>query len=128
MANSIRTTSNLIMARDSRGRRKAEYARHAPGRAMAPSLFSRRKIAVWGGLLVLVLLLLFCRLAYWQWEKAEAKFALQAELDARSLGPLQEMPTQPAEAEALRYHRFVLRGEYNAAHQILIDNRVHAER
>lgn len=95
---------------------------------MARTPYSRRRVAFWGGLLLLVLLPTFGWLGLWQWQKAEAKFARQAELDARSLGPLLEMPAEPADAESLRYHRFILRGEYDAGHQILIDNRVHAER
>lgn len=93
---------------------------------MTRTLYSRRQIAIWGGLLMLVLLPLFGCLGHWQWEKAETKFARQAELDTRSQGTLLEMPGQPADAESLRYHRFVLRGEYDAARQVLIDNRVHA--
>jgi surfeit locus 1 family protein len=95
---------------------------------MNRSLYSRRHIAVWGGLLMLILLPAFCWLGFWQWDKAAAKFARQSELDARSQGQLLEMPLQAADAEALRYHRFILHGEYDAAHQVLIDNRVHAER
>lgn len=94
---------------------------------MTASLYSRRQVALWGGLLLALLLPAFIWAGLWQWQKAEAKFALQAELDARSQGAVQEMPAQAADAEALRYHRFVLRGEYDAAHQVLIDNRVHAE-
>lgn len=93
---------------------------------MTASLYSRRQIAIWGGLAMVVLLPLFSWLGMWQWEKAEARFARQAELDARSQGPALEMPVAAAEAEALRHHRFALAGEYDAKRQILIDNRVHA--
>ncbi|HZX32814.1 MAG TPA: SURF1 family protein [Rhodocyclaceae bacterium] len=87
-------------------------------------LYSRRQVALWGGLLLLVLLPLFISLGMWQWNKAEAKFARQADLEALSRGAPAAMPRQPASAESLRYRHFALLGEYDAARQILIDNRV----
>lgn len=95
---------------------------------MAGTPYSRRQIALWGGLLLLVLMPAFCGLGLWQLGKAKAKFALQAELDLRSQGTPAELPHQLAAADTLRYRRFVLRGEYDAGHQVLIDNRVHDER
>lgn len=95
---------------------------------MTRILYSRRQILVWGGLLLLLLLPAFVSLGLWQWNKAQGKLARQAELDARSQGAVVAMPAQAAPADALRYYRFVLRGEYDAGHQILIDNRVQAER
>lgn len=87
-------------------------------------MYSRRRVALWGGLLLLVLLPLFVSLGMWQWNKAEAKLARQADLEARSRGALVEMPRQPASAESLRYRHFTLQGEYDGSRQILIDNRV----
>lgn len=130
MANSIRTSNSLITGRTSRGkgRLKSEYARHAPPPAIKRIPYSRRGVALWGGLLLLVLLPLFAGLGIWQLRKAEDRFGRQAELEARSRGAPAAMPEQPAAAGELRYRRFVLRGEYESESQFLVDNRVHAGR
>lgn len=91
---------------------------------MNPMLYSRRRVALWGGLLLLVLVPAFISLGLWQWNKAQAKLARQAELDALSQGPALAMPMEPASAESLRHRRFALQGEFDPARQILIDNRV----
>lgn len=95
---------------------------------MAQSLYSRRAVLLWGGLLLLLLLPAFGSLGLWQWNKGQAKLSRQAELDTLSRTAPAAMPTLPAPAESLRYRRFVLRGEYDANRQILIDNRVYRER
>lgn len=87
-------------------------------------LYSRRQVALWGGLLLLLLLPAFVSLGLWQWNKAQAKLIQQAELDRQSRGAVVEMPRQPAPAESLRYRRFALQGEYDATRQILVDNRI----
>ncbi len=94
----------------------------APRRQARPC--ARLRILVWGGLLVAVLVAGFVSLGLWQWNKYALKTALQAELDARSHGPLIEMPRRPASADFLRYRHVELTGEFDAARQILIDNRV----
>ena len=91
---------------------------------MNPMLYSRRRVALWGGLLLLVLLPAFISLGLWQWDKGQAKLARQAEVDALGHGPALAMPKEPATAESLRHRRFALQGEFDPAHQILIDNRV----
>jgi len=100
-----------------------QYARR-PG---PPARASRRQVAILGALVLAVLLPLFISLGLWQWRKAEAKTALQLELDARSHDAAIAMPTTPADADALRHRRVVLRGSYDASHQVLIDNRLHQE-
>lgn len=72
----------------------------------------------------------FISLGLWQWRKAETKTAQQIELDARSHDIAIAMPitlANAADVESLRHHRLLLRGTYDAAHQILIDNRLHQE-
>ena len=81
-------------------------------------------ILIWGGLLVAVLVAGFVALGLWQWNKYAAKTALQAELDQRSRNALIAMPRRPASADFLRYRHVELSGEFEAARQILIDNRV----
>jgi len=102
---------------------RPQYAR----RPLAPARTSRRQVALWGGLLLAVLLPTFVSLGLWQWRKAETKTALQVELDARSADTPVAMPGQPVAADTLRYRRVILRGTYDAAHQVLIDNRPYRE-
>ncbi|MBS1189084.1 MAG: Surfeit locus 1 [Rhodocyclaceae bacterium] len=95
---------------------------------MNRTLYSRRRVALWGGLLLLLLLPAFVSLGLWQWHKAQAKLARQAELDLLGQGAPAAMPTGLAGANSLRHRRFSLQGEYDASRQILIDNRVYQER
>lgn len=103
-----------------------EYARIAPPATSTSG--SLRQPLVWGALLVVLLAILFVSLGLWQWRKFEVKTRLQGELDERSRAALVAMPATPTAAESLRYRHLSLRGEFDAAHQILIDNRVHRER
>ncbi|HJV93023.1 MAG TPA: SURF1 family protein, partial [Azonexus sp.] len=84
-------------------------------------------MAILGGLLLAVLLPAFISLGLWQWRKAEAKTQLQSELDIRSHDAAIAMPTKPVDGEALRYHRIILRGTFDAGRQFLLDNQVHQE-
>ncbi len=84
-------------------------------------------MAILGGLLLALLLPSFVSLGLWQWRKAESKTALQIELDSRSHDAAIAMPTTPADVDALRHRRVILRGSYDAAHQVLIDNRPYRE-
>lgn len=69
----------------------------------------------------------FVSLGLWQWRKAETKTAIQSELDSRSSDLAVAMPTAPADIDELRHRRVLLRGTYDAARQVLIDNRLHRE-
>ena len=124
MANSINTTNSLNMATSPEGDSSPEYARLAGGGATS----GRRDILLWGGLLTAALVALFVNLGLWQWNKYDFKSRLQADLDSRSQGALVTLPGSPTDAEALRHRHFTARGEYDAAHQVLIDNRVHEDR
>lgn len=72
-----------------------------------------------------LLVTFFLAAGHWQWDKATHKRALQAQIDAgRTAAPL-AMPTSlVGDTQALRYRRLTARGEYEPAHQILLDNRV----
>lgn len=100
-----------------------QYARQPS----APARAGRRQVAILGGLLLAVLLPTFVSLGLWQWRKAEAKTALQTELDTRRHDAPVALPTTPADAESLRHRRVIVRGRYDAAKQILIDNRLYQE-
>jgi surfeit locus 1 family protein len=84
-------------------------------------------VALWGGLLLAVLLPSFVSLGLWQWRKNEAKLQLQAELDQRSQGALVALPTTLTAANELRYRHVWLRGVFEPERQILLDNRVYRE-
>jgi len=86
------------------------------------------RVAILGGLLQLLLIPAFISLGLWQWNKAESKTALQASLDTRSHNAVIAMPTTPADIEALRHRRVIVRGHFDAEKQVLIDNRLHRER
>jgi surfeit locus 1 family protein len=104
--------------------RDGQYGLAATAKASAAS---RRAVAVWGGLLLTVLIPAFVSLGLWQWRKNDTKLQLQAELDARSRGAPVAMPTTPATAAELRYRHVVLRGVFEPERQILLDNRVYRE-
>lgn len=79
-------------------------------------------------LLVVLLLPAFTALGFWQLRKAEAATQLQAALEDCARSAPAEMPVTPGEPAQLRHRRYVLRGQFDAAAQILLDNRVHRER
>lgn len=95
-----------------------QYARRLPHRASAAL----------GGLFVALLLPAFLALGFWQLRKAETATALQTALEDCARAAPGEMPVTPVEATQLRHRRYVLRGRYDPAGQILLDNRIHRER
>lgn len=112
------------MSESPEGFGSGQYARPA----QPPARASRRQVAIVGALALAVLLPAFVSLGLWQWRKAEAKTALQAELESRSHDAAISIPTTPADIDTLRHRRVSLRGSYDAARQVLIDNRLHQER
>ena len=65
----------------------------------------------------------FISLGLWQWRKAETKTALQSNSTAAAAMLAVAMPTVSVDVDSLRHRRVVLRGTYDASHQVLIDNR-----
>jgi surfeit locus 1 family protein len=79
----------------------------------------------WSTLLVAGLIPCFVALGNWQLGKAHAKEAAQARLDGGRTEAAVTLPTIPvADPEALHLQPVSVRGEYEPAGQILIDNRV----
>jgi surfeit locus 1 family protein len=75
-------------------------------------------------LLTIVLCAGFVHAGRWQWEKGEQR---QAEWDAFARGADRALPLARADVARLpRFQRVALSGEYDAAHQFLLDNRTHA--
>lgn len=72
--------------------------------------------------------LLTSALGYWQWQRAEDKASLQARFDQAMAEPALRLTLPAGDAAALYFHRLRLRGRYDAAHQIYIDNRILAGR
>lgn len=89
----------------------------------------RSRILTWlptaAGILVCLLAL---SLAHWQLGRAEQKRALQARWDAGALQPAQRLLQPPPEETDWLYRRVRLEGEFDADHQIYVDNRLHQGR
>lgn len=67
-------------------------------------------------------------LGHWQRQRAAEKDALAAQFSAASREPPVELPSRDDEAVALRFRMVRATGQYDAARQILIDNKVRAGR
>lgn len=77
-------------------------------------------------LATLALLPLLVQLGLWQWHKAQAKEELQQRIDAlATVPPLWIGPQTPM--DLARQRRVTVRGHYETAHQILLDNQIHGE-
>lgn len=75
----------------------------------------------------LLLLPVLVNLGLWQARKAEQKQALQEIYEQREKRPPVYLGAQPLDPEAIRYSRVVVRGRYEPAFQILLDNQVNGE-
>lgn len=67
---------------------------------------------------------LFIRLGLWQLHKAEARQALQAQLEQRRTEAPTMLPAQIDKLEDWRYRRVKLVGTYDTRYQILLDNQI----
>jgi surfeit locus 1 family protein len=67
---------------------------------------------------------LFVTAGVWQHGRMEQKLALRAQLDAASALPAAALPGG-GDLDAWRYRPVVIEGTFDAAHQVLLDNRVH---
>lgn len=85
-------------------------------RAFAPGL--------WPTLAALFFFVLTLWLGNWQSERAETKRALQARRDAALAGAPIRLGAAPGTREALLHRRVEAEGRFDAAHTILLDNRV----
>ena len=74
-------------------------------------------------LLTVALCLVFVRLGNWQWQRGVHR---QAEWDAFARGADKAMPLDSrGMADVPRFQRIILSGEFDPAHQFLLDNRTH---
>ena len=99
-----------------------ELRRFLAGRRFRPTL--------WPTLAMLVLVVATVSLGNWQRDRAAEKEALAAQAAAAAAGPPVDLTGSltGSEAAAVLYHEVRATGEFDAAHQVLIDNRVHAGR
>lgn len=82
----------------------------------------------WPTLAVAALLPAMVALGFWQLHRADEKRVLQEEYDARATGPAVRIEPRVQRAEDLRFYRVTVRGTYETANQLYIDNRVHQGR
>jgi len=87
----------------------------------------RFKPSLLATMLTLLLLALFIKLGYWQWDKAEQKRALQNTFDSRLQQAPVALPQRVDDVEAWRYRRIRVIGQYDTDHQILLDNQMHGD-
>ena len=67
---------------------------------------------------------LFVTAGHWQQGRMEQKEALRAQFDAASASPPVALPAEPVDWAAWRYRPVTVQGTFDAARQILIDNKV----
>lgn len=76
----------------------------------------------------LVIVAVCLRLAYWQWQRAAEKQAIEATMQARVNAATLELTQLDQLSADLRYRRVSARGEFLSDRQILLDNRTYAGR
>lgn len=76
-------------------------------------------------LAAVVMILLTCYLGNWQLKRADTKTQLQARYDSMQRDPATILPGGRMVANALLYRKVELRGQFDLARQIYIDNRIH---
>jgi len=67
---------------------------------------------------------LFLAAGFWQHDRMEQKLALRAQLDAAAALPATALP-DAGDLAGWRYRPVAIEGAFDAAHQVLLDNRVH---
>jgi len=95
--------------------------------ALAPRRFRPRLVPT---LATAIAVALFVSAGQWQFHRMETKEALRARYEAAILMPPSTLPMLPASGDwaTERYRRVIAQGQYDAAHQFLLDNKVHAGR
>src|SRR5450631_1413054 len=88
------------------------------GRRFRPSL--------WPTLGMLAFVALTIGLGNWQRHRAAEKDALRAQLDASASQAPLDLAILPQDAASARFRRLRVDGTFDASHQVLIDNKVHA--
>lgn len=71
------------------------------------------------------LIALTCALGRWQLSRAQERVDRQARIEAQQNAPAQRITAQPVAADAVLYRPVLLRGTFDVAHTVLLDNRPH---
>ncbi len=79
---------------------------------------------IWMTLATLAVMALCIKAGLWQYNKAEAKQALQTQLSVRLSEPAVALPDKITDLESWRYRRVKFAGTYNTGYQVLLDNQV----
>lgn len=83
---------------------------------------------IWATIGLIIACGLFIRAGFWQLDRGEQKRQLLDAFDGNSKAELlTELPTESTAAD-IRYRRVEIAGEYDARHQVLIDNMLHKGR
>lgn len=72
-----------------------------------------------------LLIVLTCALGRWQLSRAHERIDKQARIEALQNAPVQRITAQPVAADAVLYRPVLLRGTFDVAHTVLLDNRPH---
>lgn len=98
-----------------------------PNAVTAPALAARRRPRLLPALATAAAVVAFAGAGYWQQTRMHEKEALRAQLDAMSRLPPLPLAALPTASDwpSLRYRPVVAQGRFDAARQILIDNKVH---
>jgi surfeit locus 1 family protein len=75
-------------------------------------------------LLTLAAIALCLKAGFWQYNKAQAKLALQSQLTARMAEAPVELPSHVSDLENWRYKQVKFTGVYDTKYQVYIDNQV----
>jgi cytochrome oxidase assembly protein ShyY1 len=73
----------------------------------------------------IVLIALTCSLGRWQLSRAHERIDQQTRIEALQHAPAQRITAQPVSADAVLYRPVILRGTFDVAHTVLLDNRPH---
>lgn len=71
------------------------------------------------------LIALTCVLGRWQLSRAQERIDRQARIEALQNAPAQRITAQPVAADAVLYRPVLLRGTFDVAHTVLLENRPH---
>jgi surfeit locus 1 family protein len=76
-------------------------------------------------LVTLLVLPLLINLGLWQSNKADHKQAMQDIYDQRGESAIVQIGTEPVNLESIRFSRVVVRGYFEPAYQVLLDNQIY---
>ncbi|WP_296228401.1 SURF1 family protein [Ralstonia sp. UBA689] len=73
----------------------------------------------------MTLIALTCALGRWQLSRAHERVDRQARIEALQSAPARRITAQPVAADTVLYRPVLLRGTFDVAHTVLLDNRPH---